>query len=362
MIWLFGIIFFVKTKLIKVNKENIDAHSIKIIGDVLLTGGLVGMPTETVYGLAANALDKKSAARTYRVKGRPSDNPLIVHIAKIEDLDKIIKNKLKKAELLAEKFWPGPLTMIFEKSPLVPYETTGGLDFVAVRIPKDKIALAVIEAGGGYISAPSANKSGRPSPTAAEHVSEDLGGEIEMIIDGGPTKIGLESTVIDMTCDPPVILRPGAVTKKMIEDVIGVVSTGKLDLSDNSEERPKSPGMKYKHYTPKGKLYIVLGDVEEAIPVIKKEVKSALLRGKKVGIITTDEAIHEYKQGVIKSVGARSDISTIAANLYKVLREFDEENVELIYSESFPIDGIGWAVMNRLDKASGYNYIKANEV
>ena len=351
-----------KTKLIEVDRENIDAHSIKEAGNILLTGSLVGIPTETVYGLAANALDKKGAAKTYKVKGRPSDNPLIVHIAKIEDLDKIIKNKSKKAELLAEKFWPGPLTMIFEKSSLVPDETTGGLDFVAVRMPKDKIALAVIKAGGGYISAPSANKSGRPSPTTADHVFEDLDGEIEMIIDGGPVEIGLESTVIDMTCDPPVILRPGAITKEMIEDVIGAVSKGKLSISDDSKEKPKAPGMKYKHYAPKGDLYIVLGDTKEATLAIKKEVETALAEGKKVGVITTDEAIHEYKQGIVKSVGIRSDISTIAANLYKTLREFDEEGAELIYSESFPIDGIGWAVMNRLDKAAGYSYIRADEI
>ena len=351
-----------KTKLVKVDRKNIDAYSIMEAGGVLLAGGLVGIPTETVYGLAANALDKKGAAKTYKVKGRPSDNPLIVHIAKMEDLDKIIKNKPKKAELLAEKFWPGPLTMIFEKSSLVPYETTGGLDFVAVRMPKDKIALAIIEAGGGYISAPSANKSGRPSPTTANHVLEDLGGEIEMIIDGGSVEIGLESTVVDMTCDPPAILRPGIITKEMIEDIIGAVNNGKLNLSDDSEEKPKAPGMKYKHYAPKGELYIVLGDAKEAILAIKKEVKATLAEGKKVGVITTDEAIHEYKQEIAKSVGTRSDIYTIAANLYKVLREFDDEGAELIYSESFPIDGIGWAIMNRLDKAAGYSYIKVDEI
>ena len=231
----------------KIDKNQIDEDAIREAGEILREGGLVAFPTETVYGLGANALDEEAAKKTYEAKGRPSDNPLIVHIADLEDLSEITENVPPETELLAKHFWPGPLTMIFEKSSLVPYGTTGGLDTVAVRMPSDLIARKLILAAGGYVSAPSANTSGRPSPTTAEHVWEDLNGKIEMIIDGGSVDIGLESTILDMTVSPPMILRPGAITADMLEEVIGVVSVDETILGSESSQAPKAPGMKYRH-------------------------------------------------------------------------------------------------------------------
>ena len=344
--------------MVKINPNKIDKESIMEAGKIILEGGLVAIPTETVYGLGANALDADGSRKTYAVKGRPSDNPLIIHIAKFKDLDQIVINKSEKSMLLAEKFWPGPLTMIFEKSSLVPHGTTGGLESVAVRMPNEKIALAVIEAGGGFVSAPSANISGRPSPTTAAHVKEDLDGKIEMIIDGGSVEIGLESTVIDMTSNPPTILRPGAITPCMIKEVIGEVKVGKSFLADDSKEKPKAPGMKYSHYAPKGELYIVDGDdIKKVVLAIQDLVAKELTHNKKVGIIATDETFSCYQKGVVKSIGSRKDANTIAENLYRVIREFDEEKVEIIYSESFSTDGIGEAIMNRLSKAAGGKFI-----
>ena len=223
-----GIMKAMETIIKKIDKNQIDEDAIREAGEILREGGLVAFPTETVYGLGANALDEEAAKKTYEAKGRPSDNPLIVHIADLEDLSEITENVPPETELLAKHFWPGPLTMIFEKSSLVPYGTTGGLDTVAVRMPSDLIARKLILAAGGYVSAPSANTSGRPSPTTAEHVWEDLNGKIEMIIDGGSVDIGLESTILDMTVSPPMILRPGAITADMLE---GVHDSGSDGLS-----------------------------------------------------------------------------------------------------------------------------------
>jgi L-threonylcarbamoyladenylate synthase len=348
-----------KTKIIKIDANQLDMKKIKEAGEILLNGGLVALPTETVYGLGANALDEEGAKKTYQVKGRPSDNPLIIHIAKVKDLDKITVNRPHDADKLAKAFWPGPLTMILEKSPMVPAGITGGQESVAVRMPNHPIALGIIEAGGGFVSAPSANTSGRPSPTSAAHVQEDLEGRIEMIVDGGKVEIGLESTIIDMTVKPPVILRPGGITGDMLEAVIGEVKMGASNLADDSEEAPKAPGMKYRHYAPKGKLVIIQGDLEDEVLAIKKLVEEKVLDKKKVGVIATKETFNQYEAGVIKNIGSRKDLATIATNLYGILREFDQEGVEYIYSESIPVDGIGNAIKNRLDKAAGYSYISA---
>jgi len=351
-----------KTKIVKINPNQPNMEAIKKAGEILQRGGLVALPTETVYGLGANALDEEGAKKTYQVKGRPSDNPLIIHIAKLEDLEKITINRPSEADLLTKVFWPGPLTIIMEKSPLVPYGITGGQESVAVRMPKHPIALGIIEAAGGFVSAPSANTSGRPSPTLADHVKEDLDGRIEMIVDGGQVEIGLESTIIDMTVLPPVILRPGEITQEMLEEVIGEVRKGPSTLSEDSKEKPKAPGMKYRHYAPKGKLVIVEGDLEKEVLAIQKLVNEKLREKKKAGIIATEETINEYQEGIVKNIGSRSNLSTIAANLYGILREFDEEEVEFIYSESIPVQGIGEAIKNRMDKAAGYSYVQAESI
>ena len=351
-----------KTIVKKIDKNQIDDEVIREAGDVLKRGGLVAFPTETVYGLGADALKEEAAKKTYEAKGRPSDNPLIVHISDYEDLKKIAVNIPPETDALAAHFWPGPLTMIFEKSPAVPYGTTGGLDTVAVRMPVDPVAAALIRAAGGFVSAPSANTSGRPSPTTAEHVAEDLSGRIEMILDSGPVDIGLESTILDMTVTPPMILRPGAITAEMFEEVIGPVDVDQTLLSADSVQAPKAPGMKYRHYAPKAKMFIVEGDLREEILAIRQLSYAAHRQGKEVGIIATAETLPFYNHGIVKSVGTRENEKTIAKGLYGVLREFDEENIDTIYSESFAAQGIGKAIMNRLEKAAGHQTIPAADI
>ena len=354
-----GIIKFMKTIIRKIDKNQIDEDAIREAGEILREGGLVAFPTETVYGLGANALDEEAAKKTYEAKGRPSDNPLIVHIADLEDLEEITEHVPLETELLAKHFWPGPLTMIFEKSALVPYGTTGGLETVAVRMPSDPIARKLILAAGGYVSAPSANTSGRPSPTTADHVWEDLHDKIEMIIDGGSVEIGLESTILDMTVSPPMILRPGAITADMLEEVIGVVSVDETILGSESSQAPKAPGMKYRHYAPKAKLTIVEGSLREEVFAIRQLAYEKSRQGVQVGIIGTNETEGFYTHGLVKNIGSRENEKTIARNLYRILREFDDEDVSEIYSESFAIQGIGNAIMNRLEKAAGHCRIPA---
>ena len=352
-----------ETRIEKIDRYQLDEQVLKQAGEILKQGGLVAFPTETVYGLGANALNEDAAKKTYAAKGRPSDNPLIVHIADVEDLPIVARNISDKAKQIIEQFWPGPLTLVFEKQYIVPFGTTGGLSTVAVRMPTDEIARAVIRAGGGYISAPSANTSGRPSPTSAEHVADDLNGKIDMIIDGGNVDIGVESSILDMTVEPPMILRPGAITKEMLEEVIGEVAVDQAILRDDSEEAPKAPGMKYRHYAPKAQLMIVEGETEEAVKAIRQIAYEQTRLGYKVGIIATNETMDAYTTGVVKNIGTRSNENTIAKNLYKVLREFDEdEEMDYIYSESFEGDGISGAVMNRLEKAAGHHTIQASNI
>lgn len=351
-----------KTIIKKMNKSDSDKEIIEQAGQVLMDGGLVAFPTETVYGLGANALNEEAAEKTYAAKGRPSDNPLIVHIAEFEALEKIVQNIPPEAKLIAEHFWPGPLTLIFNKSDIVPYGTTGGLDTVAVRMPDDPVARALILAGGGYISAPSANTSGRPSPTTAQHVEEDLSGKIDMIVDGGTVDIGVESTILDMTVMPPMILRPGAVTKEMLEAVAGEIAVDESLISDKSTEAPKAPGMKYRHYAPKGELIIVEGESGETVKAIKQIAYEQSRLGYKVGIIASNETAGEYTVGDIKNIGSRENEKTVARNLYRVLREFDDEEVDYIYSEAFPAEGIGTAIMNRLGKAAGHHVLPAETI
>ena len=326
----------------KIDAEQIKDDDFQQAGEILREGGLVAFPTETVYGLGADALNSQAAAKIYAAKGRPSDNPLIVHIADTEDLKRIAAKIPEKAGILAEAFWPGPLTMIFPKTDAVPYGTTGGLDTVAVRMPNHKIALELIRQSGVLIAAPSANTSGRPSPTKAEHVRKDMDGRIDMIIDGGKVGIGIESTIVDMTAEPPMILRPGYITKEMLEEKIGRVTVDKVVTAKAVTEIktdhyvPKAPGMKYKHYAPKADLTMF------------------------EGIICTDESRKYYQGEHIVSIGSRENEESIAANLYAVLRDFDETDVDVILGETFYGDGLGQAIMNRLIKAAGYKLINAD--
>lgn len=349
-----------ETEVLVVKENNIDdkaLEGIKRAGEIIKKGGLVAFPTETVYGLGGDGLNPESSKKIYAAKGRPSDNPLIVHVSNMEDVKDIVKEVPESAIKLANAFWPGPLTMIMNKNDRVPYETTGGLDTVAIRMPNNKIALALIEASGGYIAAPSANISGRPSPTLAKYCEEDLSGKIEMIIDGGQVGIGLESTIVDLTSEIPMILRPGYITAEMLKDVLGEISIDKTIIDSSSTERPKAPGMKYRHYAPKGELTIIQGDQDKVVSFINSKAKEAKAAGKKVGVIGTDATKGLYEADVVKSVGNREDESTIAHELFKVLREFDDEQIDIMYSESFDDSGIGQAIMNRLLKAAGHNVI-----
>ena len=347
----------------KIDAEQIKDDDFQQAGEILREGGLVAFPTETVYGLGADALNSQAAAKIYAAKGRPSDNPLIVHIADTEDLKRIAAKIPEKAGILAEAFWPGPLTMIFPKTDAVPYGTTGGLDTVAVRMPNHKIALELIRQSGVLIAAPSANTSGRPSPTRAEHVRKDMDGRIDMIIDGGKVGIGIESTIVDMTAEPPMILRPGYITKEMLEEKIGRVTVDKVVTAKAVTEIktdhyvPKAPGMKYKHYAPKADLVLVDGESGAVVEKINALAQEMEAQGKKVGIIATDETEKYYKTGEILSIGARDDEDAIARHLYRILREFDDMDVEQIYSESFETPRIGQAIMNRLLKAAGHQVI-----
>lgn len=348
-----------ETKIIRMDENNIDYEMLEKAGAIIKAGGLVAFPTETVYGLGGDALNEESSGKIYRAKGRPSDNPLIVHICRLEAMFSIVKKVPDAAMKLAEAFWPGPLTIILNKSEKVPYATTGGLDTVAIRMPEHKVALAFIEASSGYIAAPSANTSGKPSPTLAKYVAEDMDGKIEMIIDGGEVGIGLESTIVDLTEEIPMILRPGYITKEMLERVLGEVKVDAAVLEDSSGKAPKAPGMKYRHYAPKGKLTIIAGNQEKVVGEINNRAAMMREKGEKVGIIGTDDTISLYRADSIKSAGRREDEESIARTLYKMLREFDDENVTVIYSEAFDETsengGIGQAIMNRLLKAAGHH-------
>lgn len=327
-------------------------------GEVIKKGGLVAFPTETVYGLGGDGLNSESSRKIYAAKGRPSDNPLIVHICRLEDIHYIVRDFPENAGKAAEAFWPGPLTMILPKSDRVPCETTGGLDTVAVRFPSHPAARRLIEYGGGYIAAPSANRSGRPSPTKAKYVIEDMDGRIDMILDGGEDDIGLESTVVDMTVTPPQILRPGFITGEMLERVLGKVDTDVTIIDSESSQTPRAPGMKYRHYAPRGVLTIVEGAPDRVADYMNRAAAADKAAGEKAGIIATSGLIGNYSADVIKCVGNREEEEVIARRLFTILREFDDEGVTRIYSESFESQGLGQAIMNRLLKAAGHNVVR----
>lgn len=350
-----------QTKVIKIDEKNLECPAMTEAADIIRAGGLVAFPTETVYGLGADALHPEASMKIYAAKGRPSDNPLIVHICKFEELVSIAKEVPPQAKKLADAFWPGPLTMIVWKNDKVPYETTGGMDTVAIRMPNHPIALHLIEESGCLIAAPSANTSGKPSPTEAAHVALDLDGKIPMILDGGPVGIGIESTIIDLTERVPMILRPGYITAEMLTEVLGeevMVDPG--IIAADSTQKPKAPGMKYKHYAPKADLVLVEGESSAVTDKINALVREKHDKGLRVGVIATDETLEQYKADYVVSIGARTDEDAIARHLYKLLREFDDWHVDAIYSESFQTPRIGQAIMNRLMKAAGHQVLQVS--
>lgn len=346
------------TKIERVNPDQIDETIMEEAGRLIAEGELVAFPTETVYGLGGDALHPEAAKKIYAAKGRPSDNPLIVHIADFSDMARVAREVPEAAKKLADAFWPGPLTMIVNKSDAVPMATTGGMNTVAVRMPNHPVALDLIRKSGCLIAAPSANTSGRPSPTEAAHVAEDLSGKIAMILDGGPVGIGIESTIIDLTEPKPMVLRPGYITPEMLAEVLGeevIIDPGIIAADDT--RKPKAPGMKYKHYAPKADMVIVDGPQTAVIEKINALVQQKRSAGKKVAVIATEESEHSYEADVILSMGSRSDEDAIAQHLYRILRECDELHVDAIYSESFQTPRIGQAIMNRLLKAAGHTVI-----
>ncbi|MCR5427901.1 MAG: threonylcarbamoyl-AMP synthase [Lachnospiraceae bacterium] len=364
----------------KIDAENMTSADFKEAAELLRAGKLVAFPTETVYGLGGDAFDPTASARIYAAKGRPSDNPLIVHIADIAELKKLCREVPEEAYLLADKFWPGPLTMIMKKADCIPKETTGGLDTVAIRMPSHPIARRLIQETGLPIAAPSANASGRPSTTKAEHVIEDLDGRIEMIIDGGSSDIGLESTIVDLTVKPVQILRPGFITIEMLKGVIPDIVYDKavLKRERNDSVVARAPGMKYRHYAPKGELVIFEGDPEKVMDAILEASGKKLEEGYVVGILASEEFAGDYVAGISKKwpvlgtgsgskrepyalievVGSRDNEETIAANLFDKLRDFDAKEIPYIFGECFPGDNLGAAIMNRLVKAAGYHIEK----
>lgn len=350
------------TKIIKVNKDNFKPEELADAASLLREGKLVAFPTETVYGLGANALDETAAKRIYAAKGRPSDNPLIVHIADVAALTDLAEEIPAEAYALADAFWPGPLTIILRKKACVPDGTTGGLQTVAIRFPSDPIARELIKSSGVYVAAPSANASGRPSPTTAQHVFEDMNGRIECIIDGGPVQIGVESTIVDLSGDAPLILRPGFITREDLARVLDSVEYDEAVVSKvpRAGVVAKAPGMKYRHYAPKGDMTIFEGSTADVVARINSEAEAKIKAGAKVGILATDETASLYKYGTVFSIGTRADEISLTAHLFYVLREFDEIGAEYIYSESFDDAALGEAIMNRLRKAAGYNIKRAN--
>lgn len=339
--------------------------------ELLRRGEAVAFPTETVYGLGANALDAAAVDKIFKAKGRPSDNPLIVHIAHREQLNQLVAEIPPIGNQLMDRFWPGPLTIVMSRRAGVPDGVTAGLSTVGLRMPDHPVAIALLEKAGVPVAAPSANRSGRPSPTTASHVLEDLAGKIAAVVDGGATGVGVESTVVDVTVDPPMILRPGGVTREMLQKAIGKVQVdpslerqgggSDLDplLADHDRAHgiqdfvPRSPGMKYTHYAPKAEMWIVQGDVDEQMGVIQSLVDKSRAEGIKTGVLTTDENRNAYRADAILSCGTRGNLETVAAGLFAALREFDQTEVACIYAESFPEQGIGAAIMNRLRKAAG---------
>lgn len=334
-----------KTRIFKINPKNIDVQAINTCANILKSGGTVAFPTETVYGLGANALNEQATKKIFKAKGRPSDNPLILHVHSFEEIEKYAKDIPDSAGMLVNAFSPGPLSIILKKKNLVPDSVTGGLKTAAFRIPSNTIALALIKATGLPIAAPSANLSGKPSTTDGSHVIDDLSGRVDAIIDSGRSEIGLESTVLDLTVSPPQLLRPGGTSYRELKMIIPNINRA---YSVENGNVPKSPGMKYKHYSPEASLTIFKGSSKE----VSKAINKLTAGSSNIGILCSDETIDSYKTGQKISVGSTDNPKEIAANIFYALRLFDKTGVSAIYSEYFYIGDLEEAVMNRLLKAS----------
>jgi L-threonylcarbamoyladenylate synthase len=358
--WVFDCIVLMKTLVFKVDPQCPDVERILEAADIIKRGGLVAFPTETVYGLGADALNADAVLAVFEAKRRPLDNPPIVHVSSVSDVERLVREVSLEARVLMRVFWPGPLTLIFRRSSVVPDVTVAGLDTIAVRMPRHEVALTLIAESGCPIAAPSANLAGRPSPTSAEHVLCDLDGRIDAVLDGGPTLIGVESTVLDLTVDPPEVLRPGGTSVELLREVLGSVVLSPVVEADHAlpVEKVRSPGVKYKHYAPEADVVVVEGELSRVVQKLRELADSYVRNGCRVGVLCSDETVRFYRIGVVKSVGSRYDLAGVARSLFRVLREFDSDGVDVILAEGLPVDGLGLAVMNRLRKAAGYNIVK----
>lgn len=347
-----------KTKINVIKDLEKDEEFISEAAEVIKKGGLVAFPTETVYGLGANALDSEAVKNIFIAKGRPQDNPLIIHIADKKDLYKYGVNISDIAEKLAHEFWPGPMTLVVKKNSMIPGVTSANLDTIGIRMPSNKVAMRLIEKSGVAIAAPSANLSGKPSPTDVKRCIEDLDGRVDYILGYNQSEVGVESTIIDVSVNPPCILRPGGITLEMAKKICKDIYIDKAISGENSSLKPKAPGMKYKHYAPKAKVRVVNGELDKCVEKIAEIVHNYIDNGLKVGVMATDETKCKYKEGLVLSLGKRKDLSTVAKNLFSTLREFDDNNVDIIISEAFLEEGLGVAIMNRLKKACGFDIIE----
>jgi L-threonylcarbamoyladenylate synthase len=350
-----------QTVVLKVDSQQPDAEKVRVAASIIREGGLVAFPTETVYGLGADALNSKAVLALFKAKKRPLDNPPIIHVENISDVYRLAKRVPSKADKLMREFWPGPLTLVFKRSKTIPDVTVAGLDTIAVRMPQHAVALALIRETSRPIAAPSANLAGKPSPTSADHVFDDLNGRIDAILDGGPTCIGVESTVLDLSVDPALVLRPGGTLLEALRRVLGNVKLHPFVAAEKELpiEKTRSPGMKHKHYAPNAQVIVVEGAIPAVLAKVKELAESYRLKGVKVGVLATDETLAAYRADVVKSLGSRFNLAVVAQNLFSLLREFDAEGVDVIIAEGVSTEGLGLAVMNRLRKASGYNIVKA---
>lgn len=336
-----------KTEVLKIDQFNIDPDQIKMAADMIKSGGLVAFPTETVYGLGVDALNPVACAKIFQAKNRPLEDPLIVHIADIQDLLRLSNEVYKITLDLVDEFWPGPLTLVLKKQEVIPDIVTAGLDTVAVRMPNHKIALSLIKEAKTPIAAPSANLFGRPSPTTAQHVLEDLDGKIDLVIDGGNANIGVESTIVDLTQEPFCILRPGGIGIEELKRFIPQVELYKKDGI-------LSPGMYPRHYAPKAKIILVEGNGKAQVDKVRKVVYEFDMQGYRLGILAKYENRDRYKDYNVKSLGSGDDLVSCAANLFSVLRDFDRDKVDVIIAEAVKEEGLGFAIMDRLRRAQGF--------
>jgi L-threonylcarbamoyladenylate synthase len=351
-----------QTLMVKVNPLEPDLEKIRIAAKIIKRGGLVAFPTETVYGLGANALNSDAVLALFKAKNRPLDNPPIVHVENIDRIYELAEHVPPEAKQLIQRFWPGPLTLIFKRSPAIPSVTVAGLDTVAIRMPKHKVALMLIKESSCPIAAPSANLAGKPSPTSAKHVFDDLNGRIDAILDGGTTRIGVESTVLDLSSDPPLVLRPGGTPFEALKKVLPSVELHPFVVAESelSLGEIRSPGMKHKHYAPSAEVIVVEGSIPAMIARIKELAASYKQKGAKVGVLATDETQTVYQADAVETLGSRFNLDMVAKNLFSRLRELDAKRLDVIIAEGLSTEGLGLAVMNRLRKASGYNIVKAD--